>query len=75
LKKNNKSNHFWPPIWENLYQGYVKRCAYKTNSPTVPTFKITGTIDVTAAKAEWICLLEEHATKKSAGFIHPFLAN
>lgn len=44
----------------------------KHNLPTVPSFKISGTGDVEAAKKEWLSLLEEHKGKVPAGFIHPF---
>jgi hypothetical protein len=44
----------------------------KPNLPTVPSFKVSGNGDVNAVKAEWIGLIEEHALKESAGFVHPF---
>lgn len=44
----------------------------KPNLPTVPSFKISGDGDVSAAKAEWVALIKEHASKESAGFVHPF---
>lgn len=44
----------------------------KPNLPTVPSFKVTGTGDVAAAKKEWIDLLDEHTGKTPAGFMHPF---
>ncbi|GEO12246.1 DUF1569 domain-containing protein [Segetibacter aerophilus] len=44
----------------------------KPNLPTVPSFKISGDGDVSTAKAEWVALIKEHASKESAGFVHPF---
>lgn len=44
----------------------------KQNLPTVPSFKSTGSGDIAAAKAEWICLINEHAHRESTGFVHPF---
>jgi len=44
----------------------------KHNLPTVPSFKITDNGDVTAAKKEWLNLINEYNGKTPAGFIHPF---
>jgi len=44
----------------------------KPNLPTVPSFRMTGEGDVSAAKAEWIRLIWEHDLQEANGFIHPF---
>jgi len=44
----------------------------KRNMPTVPSFKMTGSGDVEAAKKEWISLLERYKARTPAGFLHPF---
>ncbi len=45
----------------------------KHNLPTMPSFKIADNAgDIAAAKAGWIKLIEENASKENAGFVHPF---
>ena|ERR1700761_7559902 len=44
----------------------------KRNLPTVPSFVMSGTGDVAAAKTQWITLLKEHGKHDNAGFMHPF---
>ncbi|MDB5251855.1 MAG: hypothetical protein JWP27_1024 [Flaviaesturariibacter sp.] len=44
----------------------------KPNLPTVPSFRTGGSGDVAAAKANWIALLGEHASRVPSGFHHPF---
>ena len=44
----------------------------KSNLPTVPSFKITGTGNVEAAKADWINLIKEYDDRDNSGFVHPF---
>lgn len=53
-------------------KGMMKDEPIKPNLPTVPSFKITGNGDVSAAKTEWIKLIEEHSLRTPSGFVHPF---
>lgn len=50
----------------------LKDVPMKPNLPTVPSFKMTGSGDVAAAKAEWIDLIAQHEHQNSNGFVHPF---
>jgi hypothetical protein len=44
----------------------------KSNLPTVPGFKMSGSGNVEEAKAEWLQLLNEHNDRDPQGFVHPF---
>jgi len=44
----------------------------KQNLPTVPSFKVTDSGDVTAEKANWISLLREYDNTKIEIIVHPF---
>ncbi len=44
----------------------------KHNLPTVPSFKMTGSGDVSAAKSQWISLIHAHDLQEGSGFVHPF---
>ena len=44
----------------------------KKNMPTVPEFRIKGSIDFGLEKMRWIRLLAEYKDFPSEGFIHPF---
>ena len=44
----------------------------KHNLPSVPSFKMTGTGDVSVARAQWLSLIGEHDRQESSGFVHPF---
>lgn len=44
----------------------------KPNLPTVPSFKMTGSGDLEAAKIEWINLIGEYDHQEKSGFMHPF---
>lgn len=50
----------------------LKNEPLKLNLPTVSSFKISGNGDVTAAKAEWINLINQHGVQQNSGFVHPF---
>ncbi|HEX3386642.1 MAG TPA: DUF1569 domain-containing protein [Mucilaginibacter sp.] len=44
----------------------------KQNLPTVPSFKMTGSGDVTAEKANWISLLHAYDNTNVEPIVHPF---
>jgi hypothetical protein len=44
----------------------------KRNLPTVPSFRISGSGDVTTEKAKWISLLKEYDITATEPIVHPF---
>jgi len=42
------------------------------STPTVPAFRVTGSGDAEAQKAEWIRLIGEYDSFSNNNFIHPF---
>lgn len=59
---------FGKPALRNM----LKDAPMKPNLPTVPSFKISGSGDVSAAKAEWINLIVQHDQQACPGMMHPF---
>lgn len=45
------------------------------NLPTVPSFRITGDVDLAEEKKKWIKHLDEYQHFSNEGFIHPFFGS
>jgi hypothetical protein len=71
-KKQHKQSFLGRLFGKIALKDMMKDEPIKPNLPTVPSFKIRGTGDVAAAKAEWIDLMGKHGLQENKGFVHPF---
>lgn len=67
-----KQSFFGKLVGKFALKDMMKDEPAKHNLPTVPSFKMSGSGDVAAAKKEWLDFLEEHTGRTPTGFVHPF---
>jgi len=71
-KKKYKQSLLGRLVGKMALKSMLKDEPAERNLPTVPSFKMSGNGDITAAKAEWVKLIEQHDLQENTGFIHPF---
>ena len=71
-KKKYKQSFIGRLFGKIALKNMLKDEQIKRNLPTVPSFKIKGSFNVTEEKNKWIKLLDEYENFSNEGFIHPF---
>src|SRR6476646_3953277 len=66
-KKQYKQSFLGKLFGKVALKDMLKDRPMKQNLPTVPSFKMKGSGDVAAAKADWIKLLNEHSNQINTG--------
>ena len=71
-KKKYKQSFIGKLLGKMALKDMMKDQLIKKNLPTVPSFKITESVDFAEEKNRWLAFLENYSNYAGEGIIHPF---